>query len=99
MYLGAVNSKVGDRLALRVDLRSHPRVVGMQPIDLKARIVAADEIEKLVELFRPKTVVDVGRPLDVGPELTAPADVDGGVEAEPGAVRHGIDVPFEGRAS
>src|SRR5262245_66174005 len=71
----------------------------MQAIDLKAWIVAANEIEKLVELFRPETVVDAGRPFDVGSELAAPANVDGGVEAEPGAVRHGIDVPLEWRAS
>src|SRR6185503_9600008 len=48
-----VNSKVGDRFARAVELWAHPGVVGVQAIDLKARIVAADEIEKLVELLRP----------------------------------------------
>ena len=96
MLAGAMDGEVRHRLALAVELRPDACVVGMQALRLEARIVAADEIEKLSELLRLEAVVDVRDPGDIGSELAAPADIDGGVQAEPGAVRHRIDVALEG---
>ena len=94
-----VEHEVGHRLPLAVELRPDAGVVGMQARGVEPRIVAADEIEERGELFRLERIVDRRDPLDVGAELAATADVDRAMQAEPRALRHGIDVPRERRAA
>jgi hypothetical protein len=90
-----MDGEIRHRLALAIELGADARIVGVQALDLEARIVAADEAEELSQLLRLEAVIDVGNPGDVGPELAAPANVDGGVQPEPPPVRQRIDVALE----
>src|SRR5262249_8585994 len=94
-----VDGEVGNRLAFPVELGPDARVVGMQALGLQTRIVAADEIEELRELLRLEAIIDIGDPGDVWTELAAPGNIDGGVETEPSAVGHRVDVAPKRRAT
>src|SRR5262245_35422308 len=97
--LRPVDGKIARRLARAVELGADAGVVGVQARDLEARIIAADKIEELPQPLRFKAVIDRGYPGEVGAEFASTANVYGGVQAEPGAVRDGIDVALEGRAA
>src|SRR5215471_20656330 len=93
----AMDGKIRHRFARSVEFGTDARVVGVKALDLQAGIVAADAIEELAKLLRLKAVIYLWDPGDVRPELAAAAHVHGGMQPEPGAIGHGIDVALEGR--
>ena len=91
----AINAEVGHGLALAVELWANAGVVGVQLRGVERGVVAAYEIEEGCQFGRVEAVVDLGDPRDIRAELAAAAEIDGGVQAKPGTIRHRVDMPRE----
>ena len=96
MFPFAMNGEVRHGLSLAVEFRADAGVVGVELAVVQRGIIVADEVEELRQLLRLEAVVDLRDPGDVGAKLAAVAQVYGGMQAEPCAVRHRVDVAAEG---
>ena len=97
VIVGPLNDEVAGGLSGRLNLRSDPRVAGLDRAVAQCRIIFSDSLVEHIGTPGIHVVIDLVDPFDIGTEPDLPAEVDRDVNAEAGFFRNRVDRTRKGR--